>query len=165
LTVRSTCSGDNHNSILLLLSSLERMARLGVFIAFVLAFGVSASPTLRERQYSNDPDAPPPTAAECLERSFTNPNYIILGPELTTVNGSSGGSQGDIGFLAFNTATHVMALCRARNIELDPKTRDEWHSCNVTGVQFQFNLTSFEMHLKGSWSCENSTGYATPSFH
>ncbi|KAK0613220.1 hypothetical protein B0T14DRAFT_569296 [Immersiella caudata] len=135
------------------------MVRLGrCLTTLVLALGASASPAIWGRQYSNDPDARPTTPAECLEISLTNPNFIIMGPELTTVNGSSGGTQGDIGFLAFNTATHVVALCRAKNIELEPTTDDQWHNCNVTGLQFRFHLTSFQMHLKASWTCDNSSG-------
>lgn len=111
------------------------------------------------RQYA-DPEAPPPSVEACIDRSFSNPNWHVISPMLVTVNGSRGGTTGDLQFLAINMATGVTARCNQSNIELDPRGPDaltKWHGCNVTDLGFQFNLTSFEMRLRGSWVCEKGS--------
>ncbi|KAK3984317.1 hypothetical protein QBC44DRAFT_253153 [Cladorrhinum sp. PSN332] len=126
---------------------------LGIFASHVAASGV-----LRPRQYWPDPDpndtVPTPTPQECVEISFTEPAWGIYDPALTSINASSGGTQGDIRFLAINSATRVEASCKAQNIELDPTGAqlDVWHDCSIPNLQFQFILSLFEVKLRGTWS-------------
>lgn len=113
---------------------------------------------VQPRQYWPDPaNDPIPTEEECLLESFSSPKWGIYGPSLVTVNGSSDGSIGDIRFLTKNTATGVAANCTAKNIELDPKVKggdtELWHNCNIPNLFFQFDLTAFELRLKGTWTC------------
>ncbi|KAK3312032.1 hypothetical protein B0H66DRAFT_585215 [Apodospora peruviana] len=126
-----------------------------------ITWRVSATPVLSPRQYWPDPTKEPiPTDAKCIEESFSNPRWGIYDPALITVNGSSGGSMGDIRFLTMNAATGVVANCTANNIELDPKGADAlavWHNCSIPNLFFQFGLTDFELRLKGTWSCGNSS--------
>ncbi|KAK4224380.1 hypothetical protein QBC38DRAFT_485585 [Podospora fimiseda] len=133
---------------------------LGVFTSHVAASGV-----LRHRQYWPDPSSNDhnnndiPTPQECIEISFTEPAWGIYDPALTSVNASSGGTQGDIRFLAINSATRVETTCRAQNIELDPTT-DIWHNCSSSDLQFQFILSSFQLKLRGTWSCNSSLTFS-----
>ncbi|KAM7189426.1 hypothetical protein V8F20_010156 [Naviculisporaceae sp. PSN 640] len=120
----------------------------------------SLSPDLaiEPRQYWPDPTKDPiPTEEECLLQSFSSPNWGIYDPALITVNGSSDGSIGDIRFLTMNTATGVVANCTAKNIELDPKVKggdtELWHNCSIPNLFFQFDLTAFDLRLKGTWTC------------
>lgn len=65
--------------------------------------------------------------------------------------------MGDIRFLTMNTATGVVANCTANNIELDPLVKggdvDYWHNCSIPNLFFQFDLTAFQLRLKGTWTC------------
>ena len=143
------------------------MASLGLLLLLSLEVGAIfpktwSSSTLHNRQYyPGDPsEGGPVTPQSCTEASFTSPRWGIYNPTLVTVNGSSGGSQGDIRFLTVNSATNVSAACIARNIDLDPKGPDAldiWHDCDIPNLKFQFNLTSFDMRLRGSWHCDNTT--------
>ncbi|KAK4167482.1 hypothetical protein QBC43DRAFT_363416 [Cladorrhinum sp. PSN259] len=131
---------------------------LGVFASHVVV--AASSGVMRPRQYwGPDNNSSTPTPQECVEISFTEPAWGIYDPALTSVNASSGGTQGDIRFLAINSATRVEAACRAQNIELEPTGAqlDAWHNCSIPDLQFQFILSSFEVKLRGSWSCDNST--------
>ena len=119
--------------------------------AFFSSFAAPPSPSLQSRQYNDDG---PPTPAVCVATSFTNPNHYILGPEIITINATKGGTYGDFGFLAYNTATGVNARCVGQDIDLDPPAgSSEWHSCNVTNLEWQFNLTSFVMRLRSKYTC------------
>ncbi|KAK3952975.1 hypothetical protein QBC32DRAFT_388929 [Pseudoneurospora amorphoporcata] len=45
---------------------------------------------------------------------------------------------------------------------LDPKGLDAldiWHDCDIPNLKFYFNLTSFDMRLRGTWLCDNTTGF------
>ena len=141
------------------------MARF-LFLGLLGLQVVASSPVLHSRQYWPDPtQAPIPSEEKCIEESFSSPKWGIYDPALITVNGSSGGSQGDIRFLTMNTATGVVANCTAKNIELDPKgpnAADFWHNCSIPDLFFQFNLTSFDLRLKGTWSCGKSKYVAGP---
>lgn len=144
------------------------MASLRLLLLALGSFVSTAwsSPIVHNRQYyPGDPsEGGPVTSQSCLEASFTSPRWGIYNPTLVTVNGSSGGSQGDIRFLTVNFATNVSAACIARNIDLDPKGPDAldiWHDCDIPNLKFQFNLTSFDMRLRGSWVCDNTTGQFT----
>ena len=135
---------------------------LGILAGSHAVVGASGvPPPVRPRQwYAPDPgNAQTPTPKECVEISFTEPAWGIYDPALTSVNASSGGTQGDIRFLAVNSATGVQATCRAQNIELDPTgpQLDVWQNCSVPGLQFQFILSLFEVKLRGTWSCDNSS--------
>ncbi|KAK3343388.1 hypothetical protein B0T25DRAFT_614369 [Lasiosphaeria hispida] len=130
---------------------------LGVVL---LALQAAASPVILQRQYWPDPEAAAPTLEKCLDRSFSNPGWGIYSPQLVTVNGSSGGTQGDIRFQAINSANGVTADCRAQNIELDPRTPAAlavWHNCSLPDLQFQFSLPTLDMNLRGSWVCDASS--------
>ncbi|CCC07598.1 hypothetical protein SMACR_08151 [Sordaria macrospora] len=142
------------------------MTSLGLLLLGLSAFLSTAwsSSIIDNRQYyPGDPsEGGPVTPQSCTETSFTSPRWGIYSPTLVTVNGSSGGSQGDIRFLTVNIATNVSAACIARNINLDPKGPDAlniWHDCDIPNLKFQFNLTSFDMRLRGTWLCENTTGF------
>ncbi|KAK0705717.1 hypothetical protein B0H67DRAFT_497600 [Lasiosphaeris hirsuta] len=129
-------------------------------LVLALALATAASPVVLQRQYWPDPEAAVPTLEKCLDRSFSNPGWSIYSPQLVTVNGSSGGSQGDIRFQAVNSANGVTAECRAQNIELDPKTPEAlavWHNCSLPDLQFQFSLANLDMNFRGSWVCEASS--------
>ena len=127
--------------------------------------GVLASPTkldaLETRQYY-PPDDPGKgiTKESCIETSLTSPRWGIYSPTLVTVNGSSGGSQGDVQFGVVHHATGVEANCSAHNIELDPKTPEDlavWHNCSIPGLDFQFELNpNLDMRLRGSWKCDRA---------
>ncbi|KAK1751002.1 hypothetical protein QBC47DRAFT_392060 [Echria macrotheca] len=110
------------------------------------------------RQYADTPLSTP----ECIEKSLSNPSWYIVSPMMVTVNASTGGTIGDLQFLATNTATGSTALCDKRDFDLDPHdpvAQDEWHSCNVTDLAFQFRLAAFEMRLKGSWRCGANSSF------
>ncbi|KAK4210554.1 hypothetical protein QBC37DRAFT_442656 [Rhypophila decipiens] len=142
------------------------LVRLAGFLGLLAEVVVSAPATwssglsVQPRQYWPDPTKEPiPSEEECILESFSSPKWGIYDPALITVNGSSGGSMGDIRFLTMNTATGLVANCTANNIELDPKGLDAlefWHNCSVPNLFFQFNLTSFELRLKGTWTCGES---------
>jgi hypothetical protein len=129
----------------------------------LLGFRVAASPVVA-RQYEY-PEDEPLTVDSCIRQSFSNPGWYILGPELVVIDGLTGGSKGDIGFLALNRATRETARCVAEDIELDPKgaaSLDVWHSCNVTGIEFQFEINGaiigdLELHVRGSWVCQKGS--------
>ncbi|KAK3938164.1 hypothetical protein QBC46DRAFT_265931 [Diplogelasinospora grovesii] len=131
---------------------------------YVAVLRVSATPARwLPRQYQDPLTTSKTSPQECLETSLTNPKWGIFDPALITVNGSNGGSHGDIRFLTVNSATGLVANCTANNIELDPKGPDAlsmWHNCSVPNLFFQFNLTSMDMRLKGTWSCDNSSRLA-----
>jgi len=116
----------------------------------------SRSSSLFSRQQWDDPsDNIPTTPEKCIDASFSTPGWGIVDPAIITVNGSSGGSTGDIRFLTVNPASGVVANCTAQNIELiDPP--DVWHNCSIPDLYFNFNLETMDMRLKGSWSCEGS---------
>lgn len=140
------------------------MASLRLLLLGLGAFVSTAwsSPIIHSRQYyPGDPSVGGPVIPQsCTETSFTSPRWGIYNPTLVTVNGSSGGSQGDIRFLTVNFATNVSAACIAKNIDLDPKGPDAlniWHDCEIPNLKFQFNLTSFDMRLRGFWTCDNTT--------
>ena len=131
------------------------------WISFLLlGLGAAASAVVLPRQYDY-PDDEPLTAESCIRQSFSNPGWYILGPEVVVIDGLTGGSKGDLGFLALNRATRETARCVATNIDLDPKgaaSLDVWHGCNVTGIEFQFELNGavlddLELHVRGSWVC------------
>ncbi|KAK3386838.1 hypothetical protein B0H63DRAFT_500485 [Podospora didyma] len=127
-----------------------------------LVLQVLGSPTAWRRQNWPDPTTggPPRTSESCVEASLSDPKWGIYNPALVTVNGSSGGSMGDIRFLTINSASGVVANCTAYNIDLDPRgegSRDLWHNCSIPNLQFQFNLEFLEMRLKGTWDCGNSS--------
>ncbi|KAK5653394.1 hypothetical protein OQA88_8879 [Cercophora sp. LCS_1] len=139
------------------------MASLGMRLMMLsFALHALANALVTPRQYDPYPEDGPPSALQCIERSLTFPNWHIFGSTLVSVNGSSGGSTGDFKFLANNKATGEMAECKGKDIELDPKgpaSLEVWHKCNDTRLEFQFNLTSFEMRLRGSWVCEESSPF------
>jgi hypothetical protein len=126
----------------------------------ILELASCSAALLHGRQYWPDSNPIVRTPQECNDISLTNPKWGIFGPVLVAVNSSSGGTQGDIGFLTVNSATGVAANCTAKNIELDPKEPDAvdvWHNCGIPDLSFQFNLESLDMRLKGSWLCDNSS--------
>ncbi|KAK0634301.1 hypothetical protein B0T17DRAFT_649545 [Bombardia bombarda] len=127
----------------------------------LLALRGSASTVISPRQYWPEPGTGAPTTPEqCVQESFSNPRWGIYNPAIVVVNGSSGGSQGDIRFLTVNPATGLVANCTANNIELDPRdpdAADSWHNCSVPDLYFQFTMPTLDMRLKGSWSCGNSS--------
>ncbi|KAK3680822.1 hypothetical protein B0T22DRAFT_524142 [Podospora appendiculata] len=103
-----------------------------------------------------DPSSPI-SSANCIEDSFSSPRWGIYNPALVSVNGSSGGTLGDIRFLTVNSASGVVANCTANNIDLDPRPVGIWHNCSIPNLYFQFNLTTLDLKIKGSWTCDNST--------
>jgi hypothetical protein len=155
---------------------LERLhLSLGVFGALAIMITItptttSATPispigiTINPRQYWPDPFPSDVrnTPEQCVEASLTNPSWDIYGPTLTSVNASDGGTIGDVQFQAYHHATGILANCTANNIELDPQAHGPealsvWHNCSVPNLQFQFLLADFDMRLRGSWVCGNSS--------
>ncbi|KAK3371055.1 hypothetical protein B0T24DRAFT_680181 [Lasiosphaeria ovina] len=135
------------------------MLSTGVVLGF-FALGAWGNSGIRGRQYFPDPSGELASAEVCIEASLTSPKWGIYNPALVTVNGSSGGSMGDIRFLTENTATRVVANCTAENIDLDPKGDDAltlWHNCSIPNLFFQFNLTTLDLRLQGTWQCGNSS--------
>lgn len=139
-------------------SNMASLVTLNVVLGVSILLGTASpgSAAFHRRQYWPDPDAAIPTPEECIKTSLTNPTWGIYGPTLLVVNSSSDGTQGDVRFLTLNTATGISANCTAEDIELDPMGSEAlsiWHNCSVPDLYFQFSLTSFEMRLKGTWSC------------
>ncbi len=141
-----------------------------VVLVMLLAPAARGIPTqqlssLSPRQSWPDPEPRRPSERSCIERSFSNPGWHIFSPALVSVNASNDGTQGDLRFLAVNTATGISSNCSVRNIELDPRTPEQldvWYDCNIPDLQFQFSLTDFEMRMRGSWVCKENSKYVSP---
>ncbi|KAK3293735.1 uncharacterized protein B0H64DRAFT_326620 [Chaetomium fimeti] len=137
------------------------MVCLVKFVAFVFGFYANASTAafIQHRQYWPDPGAGPNTPQQCTETSLTSPTWGIYSPSLVAINSSSGGTQGDIRFLTVNAASGLTAECAATDIDIYPKgaALNIWHNCSIPELFVQFDLESFEMRLRGSWQCDNSS--------
>jgi hypothetical protein len=132
----------------------------------VALFAVACSAAfIQNRQYSPDPDPKSSTPQQCIETSLTNPTWGIYNPSLVAVNSSSGGTQGDVRFLTINSATGVSASCTAKDIDLYPKGAAAlavWHNCTIPDLFFQFDLETLDMHLRGSWGCDDLSRFVVP---
>ncbi|KAH6622517.1 hypothetical protein F5144DRAFT_537859 [Chaetomium tenue] len=135
------------------------MVKLVAF-ASALCASTSTAATVQYRQYAPDPGSAPQTPQQCTETSLTNPTWGVFSPALVAINSSSGGTQGDLRFLAINSATGLTANCSATDINIYPKGAADlsiWHNCSMPDLSFQFDLETFEMRLRGSWQCDNSS--------
>lgn len=141
-------------------SSSVQPNMLGLVLLAGLGASAHASQAVIEaRQYYPDPVEGMPTAEQCLTISLSSPAWSIYDPALLSVNASSGGTTGDIRFITVNAATGLEAPCRAQNIEFQPTgdERNVWHNCSIPGLQFQFLLDLFQVKLRGTWQCGNSS--------
>ncbi|KAK4150235.1 hypothetical protein C8A00DRAFT_18217 [Chaetomidium leptoderma] len=131
-----------------------------ILCAFALHSAACSAASIQRRQYQPDSAGGPRTPQQCIEASLTNPTWDIYSPTLVVINGASDGTQGDIGFLAANSATGVSANCTAKDIDLEPRGATAlgvWHNCSIPDLSFQFDLETLDMRLRGSWLCDNSS--------
>jgi hypothetical protein len=134
-----------------------------VVLIFALHANASTAASIQRRQWAPDPGPGVRTPQQCTETSLTNPTWGIFSPVLVAINSSSGGTQGDLRFSAVNSATGLTANCIATDINIYPKGAADlaiWHNCSMPDLVFQFDLESFEMRLRGSWQCDNSSRFA-----
>lgn len=142
-----------------------RMVRLARLVVFVFALHASTAASIQHRQWTPDPGSGVRTPQQCTETSLTNPTWGIFSPALVAINSSSGGTQGDLRFLAVNSATGLTANCTATDINIYPKGAADlaiWQNCSMPDLFFQFDLETFEMRLSGSWQCDNSSRFVIP---
>jgi hypothetical protein len=137
------------------------------FLAWLMFVSLGLFPTpsfaaaVQGRQYWPEPEPTTRTPEECLQISLTSPTWGIFSPTLVAVNSFSGATQGDIRFIAINSATGAEANCTATDVDFGPEgsSNQTWHDCSIPDLSFQFTLDTLEMRLRGSWKCDNASKF------
>ncbi|KAK0646735.1 hypothetical protein B0T16DRAFT_414178 [Cercophora newfieldiana] len=94
-------------------------------------------------------------ASTCSDISTSNPRWEITKLVFTSIDYREGSTKGDIRFVAHNVAADTTFGCVAENIDLKGAT-DVWYDCSIPGTSFQFVLATYDLKMRGTWSCSDA---------
>jgi hypothetical protein len=134
---------------------------LGALLDLVAATGATPTAHLEVRQ--DPPAAPssPEDVDECTNTTLTNPRWSIYELGFHVFNHSTGSTVGDFRFIAYNYATDNTTDCIVENEDLatlDTGDAGKWTACAAPDTEFRFNLTTFDLTVRQTWTCSSLPG-------
>jgi hypothetical protein len=97
---------------------------------------------------------------DCVSVSLVTPRWSIYELGFLVYNYSTGGTTGDFRFRSYNFATNVTTDCVADGVDMTSLDRGgdnaPWRGCSVPGLEYKFNMTTFLLSVKETWTCPSS---------